>query len=170
MPFLSPEQYARFLSKLPYAVSSNYGGYLVCGIIAGVIIYAVRSGRLRPELSAFFVVVLALSLIAVLPVSYPLYLSIRRPDPWYRIVFLPNTVLVLFGGWLAARYLTRPMALVVAAIAFCALLPGVEKTRRLWGDMLASADREGKFYLSNPEKILLSEQEAWWFIPGVHLL
>lgn len=34
--------------------------------------------------------------------------------------------------------------------------------------MTASAELEGKFYLNNPDKVLLSEQEAWWFIPGVN--
>ncbi|HSW48865.1 MAG TPA: hypothetical protein VLH09_01765, partial [Bryobacteraceae bacterium] len=29
---------------------------------------------------------------------------------------------------------------------------------------------EGKFYLDNPDKILLSGEDAWWFIPSVHWL
>jgi hypothetical protein len=56
--------------------------------------------------------------------------------------------------------------LVVVVLAV--LIPGAEKTRRLWAALTVSAEREAKFYLSNPDKILLSEQEAWWFIPGVH--
>ncbi len=34
--------------------------------------------------------------------------------------------------------------------------------------MTTRAELEGKFYVNNPDKILLSEQVAWWFIPGVY--
>jgi hypothetical protein len=77
-------------------------------------------------------------------------------------------MLLCFGGSLAVRATTRRYQIAFAAIALAALIPGAEKTRRLWSAMSASAEREGKFYLNNPDKVLLSRQEAWWFIPGVH--
>jgi hypothetical protein len=92
---------------------------------------------------------------------------IRRPDPWYRIVFLPNTIVVCFGTYLAARWTSRRVQGVLALVALAVLLPGVVKTRKLWMEMTSSAEREGKFYLAHPDRMLLSEQEAWWFIPGV---
>ena len=36
--------------------------------------------------------------------------------------------------------------------------------------MTASAHREGEFYLSNPDKVLLSDLEGYWFIPGVNAM
>jgi hypothetical protein len=56
---------------------------------------------------------------------------------------------------------------VLAVVALAVLLPGVAKTRALWVDLTSSAKREGKFYLAHPDRVLLSEQEASWFIPGV---
>jgi hypothetical protein len=51
-----------------------------------------------------------------------------------------------------------------------ALAPGAERTRRLWVNMTASAQREAEFYLSNPDKVLLSDLEGYWFIPGVNAM
>jgi hypothetical protein len=60
------------------------------------------------------------------------------------------------------------MQLLVLAAALVAFTAGAHKTRNLWDSMTASAELEGKFYLNNPDKILLSTEEAWWFIPSVH--
>jgi hypothetical protein len=168
MPLLTVGQYLKFLSKLPYSVSSNYGGYCLCGIIVVLCYYFARRSRENLRIVLCFLVALAISLGAIFPVSWPLYGTIRSPDPWYRILFLLNTVVIVFGGYLAVRSVSRRMQWALVILAVVILIPGAEKTRRLWADMTASAEREGKFYLSNPDKILLSEQVAWWFIPGVH--
>ena len=36
--------------------------------------------------------------------------------------------------------------------------------------MTASAQREAEFYLSNPDKVLLSNLEGYWFVPGVNAM
>ena len=167
MPWLSPGQYARFLTKLPYTFSSNYGGYCLIGIIAALAVCAARSRR-KPAVLCF-AAVLAVSLAAILPVSYPLYGTIRDPGPWHRIVFVPHSAAVAFAAYFVVRRQRRREKAALVLIAFAVLLPGVEKTRRLWSDMTSSAEREGRFYLDNPDKLLLSEQgEGWWFIPGIH--
>ncbi len=167
MPLLTAGQYPKFLSKLPYSLSSNYGGYCICGIIAALYYYFARRSRENRQMILYFLGALALSLGPIFPASWPLYGTIRSPDPWYRILFLLNTVVIVFGGYLAVRSVSRRMQLALAILAIAILIPGAEKTRRLWADMTASAEREGKFYLRNPDKTLLSEQVAWWFIPGV---
>ena len=168
VPWMNARQYLSFLLKLPYTLSSNYGGYLVSAIIAVLCFYFVRRNSENRRAIVYFLAAIALSLAAVLPVSYPLFGSIRTPGTWYRIVFLVHTVVIGFGGYLAVRCASRRTQLALALAAMAILIPGVEKTRRLWTEMTASAEREGKFYLANPDKVLLSEQAAWWFIPGVH--
>jgi hypothetical protein len=168
MPLLTVGQYPKFLSKLPYSLASNYGGYCLCGIIAALCYYFARRSRENRQIILYFLAALALSLGPIFPASWPLYGTIRSPDPWYRILFLLNTVVIVFGGYLAVRSLSRRMQLALAILAIAILIPGTEKTRRLWADMTTRAEREGKFYLNNPDKILLSEQVAWWFIPGVY--
>jgi hypothetical protein len=156
----------KFLSKLPYTISSNYGGYCLLGIIAALCAYGAwrRDGQAAV---LCFAGLCAVSILVIVPVSYPLYGMIRRPDPWYRIVFLLNTLVVLFGTFCAARWTSRRVQGALTVVALAALLPGVAKTRVLWVDLTASAEREGKFYLAYPDRVLLSEQEASWFIPGI---
>ena len=52
-------------------------------------------------------------------------------------------------------------------LALAVVLPGAVKTRKLWVEMTSSAEREGKFYLDHPDRMVLSEQEAYWFLPGI---
>lgn len=167
VPLINGFQYLKFLSKYPYTLTSNYGGYLLSAFVLALCIFAARKKGGKSVL-ACFLAIFALSLAIIVPVTYPLFGSIRRPDPWYRIVFFPNTTIVLSAGFLAARYASRRVQLALALTALVVLLPGVEKTRRLWAGMTCSAELEGKFYLNNPDKVLLSQQEAFWFIPGIH--
>jgi len=164
MPILAPWPYVKFLSKLPYTLSSNYGGYCLLAMVVIPGVYGLANRKPAPLL---FVGLCAVSIVAILPVSYPLYGMIRRPDPWYRIVFVLNTIVVCFGTYFAARWTPRRVQGALAIVALAVLLPGVAKTRALWMEMTASAEREGKFYLAYPDRMLLSEQEAWWFIPGI---
>ncbi len=167
MPLLEPWQYAKFLSKLPYTISSNYGGYCVFAAVAALCVYGARKRKDGPEIVLCFAVLCAISLAAIFPVSFPLYGMIRRPDPWYRIVFLLNTIVVVFGTWFAARWAHRWVQVALVAVALAVVLPGAIKTRKLWVEMTSSAEREGKFYLDHPDRLVLSEQEAYWFLPGI---
>jgi len=171
MSFLSFGQYLKFLSKLPYTISTNYGGYLICGMILLLGVRFSRSGMKHKGATILgFAGLFTLALAAVLPASYPLYGTIRFPGTWYRIVFIPHTVAIIACAYLAVRC-TSPRVRIAMAVALLGVLaPGVEKTRRVWAEMTTNAELEGKFYLDNPDKVLLSEQEAGWFIPGIHVM
>ena len=168
IPLLGVSQYLKFVSKLPYTISSNYGGYGLFGLLVVLCVYSARQKPPNHKIIVGFLALIVLSLAAILPVSYPLYLTIRVPGTWYRIIFVLNSILLVFGGCWAARYLTRRMQVLAALLAVVFLGAGSVKTQKLWATMTESAEREGKFYLNNPDKVLLSEQAAWWFIPGVH--
>ena len=170
MPYLTTKNYLRFLLKLPYTATSNYGGYLLYGVTVLACWYCIRNRSLRVRLIVSVLGLFAISVASIVPVSYPLYGTIRRPDAWYRIVFLPNTILVLLAGVTIVRGLSRrsQTAILAATLAFVGL--GAVKTQQLWSPMVISAELEGRFYIDNPDKMLLSEQEAWWIIPGVHQL
>jgi hypothetical protein len=167
MPLLEPWQYAKFLSKLPYTISSNYGGYCVFAAVAALCVYGACRRKAGPEIVLCFAVLCAISLAAIFPVSFPLYGMMRRPDPWYRIVFLLNTMVVAFGTWCAARWAHRWVQAGFVIVALAVVVPGAVKTRKLWVEMTSSAEREGKFYLDHPDRLVLSEQEAYWFLPGI---
>jgi hypothetical protein len=168
IPFLTPWQYLKFLSKVPYTLTANYGGYCLFGAVTAMCLYVAlrRKGDLGTILCLLLVA--AVSLAAIVPVSYPLYGTIRTPATSYRFVFLLHTLIVALGACLAARIGRRWLHGAIVLVALAALLPGLAKTRDLWSGIMASAEREGKFYLANPDKTLLSEEEAWWFIPGIN--
>jgi hypothetical protein len=168
MPFLTARHYVKFLTKLPYSLTSNYGGYLVAAVMAAACFHFAARGRENRKIVLQAGLALALSLVAIAPASYALYGGIRTPDTWYRIVFLLNTQLVLCAGVMVVRSARRSAQALILAAALAALAAGAHKTRNLWDDMTASAQSEGKFYLNNPNKVLLSQEEAWWFIPSVH--
>jgi hypothetical protein len=167
MPTLNTQQYLSFFAKLPYTLTASYGGYWLCAMILGLSFYYARRKRAYSA-PILFLALLVVSIATILPVSYSLYGTIRRPDPWYRIVFLMNTIALCGGGYLAVRATGKRTQIMLASIAFAVLVPGTEKTRRLWVNMTGNAKQEAQFYLSNPDKVLLSDLEGYWFIPGVH--
>jgi hypothetical protein len=168
MPFLTPRHYVKFLTKLPYALASNYGGYLIAALMAAACIRFAWRGRENRKIVLQVVLAAALSLAAIAPVSYALYGDIRTPATWYRIVFLLNTQAVLCAGVMTVRTTRRSVQALILAAALAVFAAGAHKTRNLWDGITASAQLEGQFYLNNPNKILLSQEEAWWFIPSVH--
>jgi hypothetical protein len=171
MPFLRPGQYLAFLAKLPYTISANDGGYLICGILLVLVVLFYRGGTKHSvSILLGFLALFAFSLAAVFPVSLPLYGTVRLPGTWYRIVFIPHTIALICLGYLTVRSVSRRIRTAIAVILLVVLLPGLDKTRRFWVERTTSAEREGKFYLQNPDKVLLSEQEAWWFIPGIQAM
>lgn len=170
MPTLNTGQYLHYFTKLPYTLTATYGGYWLCAIIACLSFYYVRRKKGEYRALILFFALLVVSIATILPVSYSLYGTIRRPDPWYRIVFLINTIALCGGGYIATRSVGRRTQIALVALTFVILAPGTEKTRRLWVNLTASAQREAEFYLSNPDKVLLSDIEGYWFIPGVHAM
>jgi hypothetical protein len=140
--------------------------------VIGIVAALSACGLLLRDRGPFLVLatVLAASLAVVYPVSFPLYGTIREPGAWYRLAFVPHTALVAFAAYYAVHCPRPRSRIVMALVAIAVILPGTEKTRRYWVRQTESAEREGRFYLRNPGKQLLSEQKEWWFLPGIHRL
>ncbi|MFB3776750.1 MAG: hypothetical protein ACE141_04040 [Bryobacteraceae bacterium] len=170
MPLLTVWHYLKLLSKLPYALTSNYAGYLVAALMVGVCIRFARHGQENRRILLYVVLAAALSLAAISPVAYALYGDIRTPGAWYRALFLLNTQVVFCAGVMAVRATGRAVQSLILVVALAGSAAGAHKTRRHWDRITTSAELEGKFYLDNPGKILLSTEEAWWFIPSIHWL
>lgn len=168
MPLLAPWTFVRFLTKFPYTVSATYGGFVILSGAIVLLAWAARRGNARVAL--LFGALLAASVAAVAPVAFPLYGMIKTPDPWYRITFAFNTLILIGGAWAALRCLARRTLAALTLAAFALVAPGTVKTDRWWKDATTAAQREARFYLDNPDKVLLSRQAAYWFIPGVHLM
>ncbi|HSW50584.1 MAG TPA: hypothetical protein VLH09_10435, partial [Bryobacteraceae bacterium] len=129
MPLLSAWHYLKLLSKLPYAVSSNYAGYLVAALIVAVCVRFAWLGRENRRILLQVVLAAALSLAAVTPVAYAVYGDIRTPGAWYRALFLLNTQVVLCAGVMAVRATGRAAQSLILAVALVASAAGAHKTR-----------------------------------------
>lgn len=74
----------------------------------------------------------------------------------------------IWGVYAASRVLDYKKFCLAILLTTLLILPGAWKTRKYWNERTARAEAEGKFYLENPDKLLLSEEDALWFIDGVH--
>ncbi len=61
--------------------------------------------------------------------------------------------------YLATVYMSRKQQLACLLSALVVVLPGTHWTRQLWNERMGRAEREARFYLANPDKLLLSEEE-----------
>jgi hypothetical protein len=169
MPFLGPADYLRSLAVFPFTFSASWGGHV---IYAGVIVLAVVSvifprGQSR-RVAICMVLLTAALFVTMYPVTYAILHAYSRPRPWYRLPFVIHTLILIWGGYLAAMYLSRKQQVACLVTALVIVLPGTHWTRELWNELMGRAEQEARFYLENPDKLLLSEEEASWFIDGVH--
>jgi hypothetical protein len=158
-----------FLYGLAYSISASPAGVL----IAFVAIFLTGMGLMQRTARrpiAIALAVFGVALISILPVATAVVITYQTPGTWYRVPFILAALLVIGLVWGAARLLPRPVALIVLVLAIALILPGTERTHQYWDGRMAAAEREGRFYLENPDKLLYSEEEAWWFIRGVHEL
>ena len=169
VPLAGAINYLKFLLILPFTFSANKGGYLF--YLAGAIVVTALLWRGRRSGVKSVVLLFALSsaaLIAIYPTAFAVLISYKTPGTWYRATFIINTIIII---WLISTLAkVKAFKLRLAAIATMALiiLFGTVETKRLWRVRLDRAAAEGKFYVANPDKLLYSEQEAYWFIFGVH--
>lgn len=171
MQFLNFQEYLKFLWVLPYTFSANFGGYMIYAAIFFISVILLWQKRIMALLAILmFLIVLAASLFSIYPVSYAVLAIFKIPGTWYRAPFLINTLILFFGGYLVSVYISVKWQVIGLLALLTILLPGTHATRQLWNERMTRAELEGKFYLENPDKLLFSEEEAYWFIPGVKSL
>jgi hypothetical protein len=171
VPQLSVGGYLKYLAILPYTFSANWWGYLGYGGLAALGVHAVMAKRSRDRKVVGLIVLLLLGgLLATYPTAEAVLDTYRTPGTWYRSPFIINTLVMLSGGYLLSRYAPRRLQALCAIILLVLQVPGVHATRTYWTQRLLQAEREGKFYLANPDKLVLSQEEAYWFLSGIDQL
>lgn len=171
MELVGPREYLSFLAHLPYMFTATPIGYVIYAGMALLIgLTFRRSGRAAVWPLVLFASLVATALLAVYPVTWAVQLVYKVPGTWYRVPFLINTLIVICGAWMLSRSLGRFTGAVVFGLVLFLVLPGTEMTRLQWLAITSKAEMEGKFYIENPDKLLYSEEEASWFIYGVHKL
>ena len=165
------QTYLIYLSVLPYTLASHKGGYAILLGMVTLILYLAairRKEAIAPLLMIF--VLLVTALMAAYPTASPVLGSYQIPGTWYRGTFIVNLVLFLSMGYLLLRFTPRTVQVAALLLIVAVLLPGIRKTRDYWDFRLTNAENEARFYLANPDKLIMSEERAHWFMPHIHNL
>ncbi len=168
MPLVGIRKYVRFLLTLPYMLTASEYGYFIYLGIAALTIWLILKDRGAVKGMILTGLATSAALAALYPVTYALYLNYQTPGTWYRVPFIINTIFLLWGMYVLAR--TPPMKAQIIALAVIGLLilPGTRRTQQHWDIQKEQSRAEAMFYLSNPDKLLFSEADSYWFIIGVH--
>ena len=148
----------------------NASGYLLYAGIVALAIVLLRRQPARWQTTLAGALVVGAALVAIYAVAYPVLVTYQTPGTWYRVPFIVNTVLLIWIGVIVAQSLPTRLQIVALVLVAMLVLPGTVRTRNLWDMRMARAEREGRFYLAHPDRLLYSEEDAWWFIMGIHEL
>ena len=168
-PPWSLEEYLRYLRVLPDTLAVGPRGWILAAGLAALAVAALRKpSGWRPVV--LFIGVLAAGLAATYPTAPAVLLTHETPGTWYRAVFAIQTTVLLAGAYLLGRFASRATRAVALAVFLAVVVPGTVKTRRYWLDRLAGSEAEGRFYLAHPDRLVYSEEPAYWFLPGLDKL
>jgi hypothetical protein len=170
-PDWSVREYARYLWVLPYTFSASPWGWAYYAALAGGAVWAfTREPRSASAFLILMVVVFAAGLAATYPTAPAVLLTYETPGTWYRAVFILQTLALIGGASLLGRYAAWPIRIAALCGLIVILAPGVDRTRKYWEGRFARSEVEGRFYLAHPEKLVYSEEDASWFLPGLERL
>jgi hypothetical protein len=168
---VSSRDYLRYLAVLPYTFAANAGGYGWYACLAGGAVWALV--RERQSASKDLLLLFSLfsaGLLATYPTVAAVLPTYRTPGTWYRAVFISSTLALVAGCYLLARYAARSVQVAAFCLLIGILIPGIRATQAYWEGRFARAEAEGKFYLTHPDKLVYSEEDAYWFLPGLERL
>lgn len=171
VPLLHPVDYAKYLATIPYTLTLSHAGYLVylaCAIFMGTMIDKDKTSLKRSVILA--VSVFLAGLASVYPTAFAVLQTYQIPGTWYRSPFIINTLFIIFFCWFLTKVTTRNARIVVLFMAIILVAPGNFRASVYWDARHLRAKAEGIFYLDNPDKLLYSEEDAYWFIPGLETL
>lgn len=164
-------EYVRFLSVLPYTFAAGPAGWVYYGALAlGALWALTREPRSAARCVIVMFAVFAAGLVATYPTAAALLLTHETPGTWYRAAFISCTTAFIAGAYMLGRYANRRVQLAALCLFLAIVVPGMRRTRAYWNGRLARSEAEGRFYLAHPERLVYSEEEASWFLPGLDRL
>lgn len=171
VPPLPKGRMFEFLRILPYTLTSNPAGYLVC---AGLVLCAAALLLLRREDPwegiASFGVLLLVGIASIYPAAAAVLETFRTPGTWYRTLVVVHSVALLAAATLLAAVASRRWKMVACALFAAVLVPGTISARSWWMERFERSEAEARFYLANPDKLVYSEENAAWYLTGVDKL
>jgi len=170
-PWLRPSEYLIYLSRLPYMLAGNFGGYALVVVAITLLILFARQQERPGRFLIYAALVLGSDLAVIYPVAFPVSLQWHEHGTWCRALFLLGSGLVIIGG-IACFHAPLPQRARIFAtlLTFAVLIPGAVVTRIEWQRLLLQSKREGRFYLAHPDRLFYSEVPAAFFLDGVRFL
>ncbi len=168
VPFVGGREYLQFLCRLPSIFVGNEGGYLI--VAALVLLCLRRFWEVNLWIAGCTLLLLGSALATIYPVTAPLSRDWLVHGPWYRVMFLLSTMILLgVGYWL---WRTQKMSTRAGALFFVALIlaRGGYVTQRHWHDSMARYKREGRYYLQHKDRLIYSELLGFWYLDGIQML
>ena len=164
-------EYARSLWVLPYTFAAGSAGWAYYVGLAAFAAWAFsRDPRPVTKCVVLLLAVYAAGLVAAYPTAAALLLTHETPGTWYRAAFVPSTIALIAGAYMLGRWANRKVQLAALLIFVAIVAPGTQRTRAYWNRRLARSEVEGRFYLAHPDRLVYSEEEAYWFLPGLDRL
>ncbi len=163
-------EYLSYLRVLPYTFSASDAGWIFYAGLAAVAAWASWRSRAGRRAGFLLTALLAAALAATYPTVPAVLLTYRTPGTWYRAVFVIHTIALLGLAYLVGRYGRATLRIGALVVALAVLVPGAVRTRRHWDEGFARSEAEGRFYLAHPDRLVYSEEPAYWFLPGLDAL
>jgi hypothetical protein len=167
---MSPKQVLRLLWRLPY---TTYGGWAGYAAIAFTVVVLRRNARTDPGILPVVVIggaTLVVSLLVIYPIGHQVSTNWRSLGTWYRTPCVINTLLLTAFAYAVSRLREKRFRLAILTLLLIAVVSGSYRTAKEWDRMKADLAAEAKFMLSNPDKILVSQIHAVWYLPGIAAL
>jgi hypothetical protein len=164
---MSPMQVLKLLFRLPYM---TYGGWAGYAALTFTSILLWRRSRTHREILPVLVIggaTLLVSLIVIYPVGQTVSSSWRSLGTWYRTPCVINTLLLVAFAYAVGTLRQERARAALMLTLLIAVLHGSHRTAQQWDTMKAEQVAEAEFMFANPDKTLLSQIKAVWFLRGV---
>jgi hypothetical protein len=167
---MSASQVAKLLLRLPYMTYGGWIGYAALALTVLLLRRQLRADRSILPVVAIGGATLAVSLLVIYPVGNPVANAWSSFGTWYRTPCVINTLLLVGFAYAVANLRQAPAKLALMAMLSVAVLHGSHRTAQQWDRMKAEQLAEAQFLLENPDKTLVSQVRAVWFLRGVAML
>lgn len=169
-PWLHPLEYVIYLSRLPYTLAGNFGGYVLVPLAIALLIFFARQQERPGRFLIYAGLVVGSAMAVIYPVAFPVSLQWLDHGTWCRALFLLGSGLLIAGGIACFHTGSRRARIFAALLTFAVLICGAVVTRTEWQRLMLQSKREGTFYVAHPDRLFYSEVPAAFFLDGVRFL
>ena len=167
---MSLSQVAKLILRLPYMTYGGWIGYVALALTVVLLRRQVRADRGILPVVAIGGATLAVSLLVIYPVGNPVANAWNSFGTWYRTPCVINTLLLVAFAYAVGNLQRAPARVGLMTLLLLAVMHGSHRTAEQWDLMKAEQAAEAQFIFDNPDKTLVSQVRAVWFLPGVAAL